>query len=429
MTYAQTIEYLFTRLPMFSKQGVAAFKKDLHNIRLLEAFNDNPHTKFKSIHVAGTNGKGSTSHMLAAILQKAGYKTGLYTSPHLKDFRERIRINGEMIPENEVIRFTEGIIPQIEIIEPSFFEISVAMAFQWFAASNVDVAVIEVGLGGRLDSTNIITPEISVITNIGWDHMNLLGDSLDKIAYEKAGIIKQGIPVVIGETIAETRPVFEKTALENQAPVFYAEQLQEVINWSYTNHRLTVTVKERSRDDAQQYELDLPGVYQIRNIRTVLQTVRLLQQAGWHIDETAIHAALSSTRKLTSLHGRWELVAKNPDTILDVGHNEDGIKAIGQQLELTAYTHLHLVLGMVKDKDISKVLSLLPKQAIYYFTQSHIPRALPAADLRLMAAEIGLSGATYPDVNTALLAARAVAGKNDLVLVCGSVFLVGEVSF
>ena len=414
---------------MFSKQGATAIKKDLHNIRLLEEFNGNPHTKFKTIHVAGTNGKGSTSHMLAAILQKAGYKTGLYTSPHLKDFRERIRINGEMIPEQEVISFTEGIIPQIEKIEPSFFEISVAMAFQWFAASNVEVAVIEVGLGGRLDSTNIITPEISVITNIGWDHMNLLGDSLDKIAYEKAGIIKPGIPVVIGETITETRPVFEKTAHENQAPVFYAEQLQEIVNWSYNNHRLTVTVKERNRDDAQQYELDLPGVYQVKNIRTVLQTVRLLQQAGWHIDEPAIHAALSSTRKLTSLHGRWELVSKNPDTILDVGHNEDGIKAIVQQLELTAYTHLHLVVGMVKDKDISKVLSLLPKQAIYYFTQSHIPRALPATDLQIMASEKGLSGATYPDVNTALLAARTAAGKNDLVLVCGSVFLVGEVSF
>lgn len=428
MNYAQTIEYLFTRLPMFSKQGASAFKKDLDNIRKLEEFNGNPHTKFKCIHVAGTNGKGSTSHMLAAILQEAGYKTGLYTSPHLKDFRERIRINGNMISEQEVINFTAHIIPQIEQIEPSFFEITVAMAFHWFAASEVDVAVIEVGLGGRLDSTNIITPEISVITNISWDHMNLLGDSLEKIAFEKAGIIKQEIPVVIGETSRETKSVFEQAGKEKLAPLYYAEQLQEIINWTYQNHRLKVTVKEKTREDAQQYELDLPGIYQVKNIRTVLQTIRILQQIGWHIDETAIHKGLSSTRKLTSLHGRWELVSRLPDTILDVGHNEDGIKAILQQLEVSGYTHFHLVLGMVKDKDISKVLSLLPQKATYYFTQAHIPRALPATDLQAMAAEKGLSGAVYTDVNAALRVARSAAGKNDLVLVFGSVFLVGEVN-
>ncbi|MBC6489809.1 bifunctional folylpolyglutamate synthase/dihydrofolate synthase [Flavihumibacter stibioxidans] len=428
MTYAQTIDYLFTRLPMFSKQGTSAFKKDLHNIRLLEESNGNPHTKFKTIHIAGTNGKGSTSHMLAAILQKAGYKTGLYTSPHLKDFRERIRINGEMIPEQEVIDFTRRIIPMIDKLDPSFFEITVAMAFQWFADAEVDVAVIEVGLGGRLDSTNIITPEISVITNIGWDHMNLLGDSLDKIAIEKAGIIKPGIPVVIGETLPETRPVFEKTAEEKQATLYYAEQLQQVVNWTYEDHRLNITVKENGREDAQHYELDLPGAYQVKNVRTVMQTIRLLQRAGWHIDEAAIHQGLASARKLTSLHGRWELISRNPDTILDVGHNEDGIRAILQQLELTSHTHLHLVLGMVRDKDISKVLSLLPRQATYYFTQAHIPRALPAADLQSVAAEKGLHGSVYADVNAALQAAKSAAGKKDLVLVCGSVFLVGEVN-
>ena len=428
MNYAQTIDYLFTRLPMFSKQGASAYKKDLQNIIELEAANGNPHLSFKSIHVAGTNGKGSTSHMLAAILQEAGYKTGLYTSPHLKDFRERIRVNGAMIPEDYVVAFTGKMEPLMEVIEPSFFELSVSMAFSWFAAMQVDIAVIEVGLGGRLDSTNIITPELSVITNIGWDHMNILGDTLQLIAAEKAGIIKEKVPVVIGEMLPETRPVFEQVAAEKTAPLYEAEKWQQVVNWQYENHRLSVTVKESGREDAQHYHLELSGAYQVRNLRTVLQSIHLLQQQGWQISEHAIHQGLSGTKKLTGLLGRWDKISDHPPVILDVGHNEDGIRAILQQLELNTFTHLHIVIGMVKDKDVSKVLSLLPVKARYYFTQARIPRALPAAQLREMAAGFGLKGTDYPEVNQALAAARTEADDKDLVLVCGSVYVVGEVN-
>ena len=427
MNYAQTIDYLFTRLPMFSKQGAGAYKKDLHNIIELESANGNPHTQFKSIHIAGTNGKGSTSHMIAAILQEAGYKTGLYTSPHLKDFRERIRINGEMIPESTVISFTEKMKPLIPVIEPSFFEISVAMAFDWFASSEIDIAVIEVGLGGRLDSTNIIRPILSVITNIGYDHMNILGDTLEKIAVEKAGIIKESIPVIIGEVIPETKEIFEETAKEKNSPLFYAEKLQEVVNWQYEDHRLSITVKERGHDDAQHYYPELSGFYQTKNIRTVLQSIRFLQQEGWHIEEKAIHNGLANTRKLTGLHGRWEKIADAPTIILDVAHNEDGIKVILNQLELTSFTRLHVVIGMVKDKDVTKVLTMLPKHAIYYFTQAQIPRAMPADRLQEIADTFLLKGKVYHEVNLALKAARNAASPKDLILVCGSVYVVGEV--
>jgi dihydrofolate synthase/folylpolyglutamate synthase len=429
MNYAETIHYLFTRLPMFSKMGASAYKKDLHNIRVLEDANGKNYEKFKTIHVAGTNGKGSTSHMLAAVLQEAGYKTGLYTSPHLKDFRERIRVNGAMIPESFVIEFTEKTKPIIAEIEPSFFEITVSMAFEWFASSNVDIAIVEVGLGGRLDSTNIITPEISVITNIGWDHMNILGTSLEKIAFEKAGIIKEGIAVVIGETIKESKPVFESVAKEKNAPVYYAENLQQVISWSKKGQHLDVTVLETGHQDAQHYLLDLAGVYQTRNIRTVLQSIRLLRQNGWLIPETAIHSGLANTKKLTGLHGRWEQISEHPSVILDVAHNEDGINAIAEQLEMTTYNHLHIVLGMVRDKEVSNVLSLLPKHASYYFTQAAIPRALPADQLQKSALEAGLKGSVYNEVNAALQEAKMSADPKDLILVCGSVFLIGEVTW
>ncbi|WP_290793655.1 bifunctional folylpolyglutamate synthase/dihydrofolate synthase [Flavihumibacter sp. UBA7668] len=428
MNYTETIDFLYSRLPVFSKQGAGALKKDLHNIIALENANGNPHTKFKSIHIAGTNGKGSTSHMLAAILQKAGYKTGLYTSPHLKDFRERIRINGQMIPEQRVIDLTHDYIPLMDAIEPSFFEITVAMAFQWFAEEQVDIAVIETGLGGRLDSTNIIHPELSVITNIGWDHMQILGNELPTIATEKAGIIKQGVPVVIGETLPETRPVFEVAAASCQAPVFFAEEEQEIVDWVQQDNRLIVTVKHKPAQDAHQYELDLPGYYQLHNIRTVLQAVSVLQQAGWKISTTQVNNALSQVKQLTGLHGRWELIHQSPDIVLDVAHNEDGIRAILKQLELGSYHHLHLIIGMVKDKDISSVLSLLPVQASYYFTQAQIPRALPVEELKSKAAAIGLTGAAYPEVNSAIAAARTTAAKNDLILVCGSVFVIAEVN-
>jgi dihydrofolate synthase / folylpolyglutamate synthase len=428
MNYAATIDYLFTRLPMFTKIGAAAYKKDLHNIVLLEAANDNPHTKFKSIHITGTNGKGSTSHMLAAVLQKAGYKTGLYTSPHLYDFRERIKVNGEMISEEAVVAFTEKMLPIIPAIEPSFFEITVAMAFDWFVQQAVDIAIVEVGLGGRLDSTNIISPILSVITNIGWDHMNILGDSLEKIAFEKAGIIKAGTPVVIGETRTETASVFAAAAAEKNAPVYYAATLQQVISWEQQGVYLQVTVQETGHQDAKTFQLDLPGFYQVKNIGAILQSISILQQQGWLITTEHIRYGLAHTKSLTGLHGRWETIAWHPQVVLDVGHNEDGIRAITEQLELTPFNQLHIVMGMVKDKEINAVLALLPTNAKYYFTQASIPRALPATVLSELAAEFKLAGRPYSTVQQAFVAAKSAAEKDDLVLVCGSVFIVGELA-
>lgn len=413
---------------MFSRIGAAAFKKDLTNTITLCKHLDDPHQKFKSIHVAGTNGKGSVSHMLAAILQTAGYTVGLYTSPHLKDFRERIKINGAEISEEFVIRFTEKIKSLIEEIEPSFFEITVAMAFDYFAKQKADIAVIEVGLGGRFDSTNIITPELSVITNIGWDHMNILGDSLEKIAFEKAGIIKQNIPVVIGETLPETKPVFEKIAKEENAIIHYAKQNRNALSWLWQRHELIVEVEESGKTDHKKYHLDLPGIYQSKNLLTVLEACSVLKELKYEFDEKDIRTGLQKTKKLTGLHGRWEIIHEHPAIVLDVGHNEDGIKQINQQLELTTYHDLHIIIGLVKDKEVEKVLSLLPHSANYYFTQAQIPRALAADDLRSKGQTQNLNGESFPDVNTAIKAAKAKAHKDDLILVCGSVFLVGEVT-
>lgn len=428
MNYQDTIAYLFSRLPMFSRIGAAAFKKDLTNtIRLCEHLG-NPHQKFKSIHVAGTNGKGSVSHMLASILQTAGYKTGLYTSPHLKDFRERIKVNGEMISEGFVIDFTEKIKPLIEEIEPSFFEITVAMAFDYFVQQKIDIAIIEVGLGGRFDSTNIITPELSVITNIGWDHMNILGDSLEKIAFEKAGIIKRNIPVVIGETLSVTKPIFEKIAAEKGATIYSATQNRNVVGWEWRKHELIVEMAEPGKTDHKKYHLDLPGIYQSKNLLTVLEVCSVLKDLKYDIDENDIRNGLQKAKRLTGLHGRWEIIREHPTIVLDVGHNDDGIKQIVQQIELTTHHELHIIIGMVKDKEIDKVLSLLPRSAIYYFTQAQIPRALPAAILKSKAKAQNLNGEAFADVNTAIKAARSKAHNDDLILVCGSVFLVGEVT-
>jgi dihydrofolate synthase/folylpolyglutamate synthase len=366
--------------------------------------------------------------MLAAILQTAGYKVGLYTSPHLKDFKERIKVNGEMISEQFVTDFTENIKPLIEEIEPSFFEITVAMAFDYFAKQKVDIAVIEVGLGGRFDSTNIITPELSIITNIGWDHMNILGDSLEKIAFEKAGIIKQNIPVVIGEFLPETKTVFEKIAAENNASIHYAKQNRAVLGWEWQKHELIVEVTENGKTDHKKIHLDLPGIYQSKNLLTTLEACSVLKDLKYDMDEKDIRAGLQKTKKLTGLHGRWEIVHEHPTIVLDVGHNEDGIKQIIQQIELTTHHELHIIIGLVKDKEIDKVLSLLPRSAHYYFTQAQIPRALTADVLRSMAIEHNLNGEVIPDVNTAIKTAKAKAHKDDLILVCGSVFLVGEVN-
>ncbi len=427
MTYQNTLDYLYNRLPMFSRIGSAAYKKDLTNTRLVCNFLNNPQHAFKSVHIAGTNGKGSTSHMLAAILQTAGYKTGLYTSPHLKDFRERIKVNGEMISQSFVIDFTERIQPLIEEIEPSFFEITVGMAFDYFAQEKVDIAVIETGLGGRLDSTNIIQPEVAVITNIGWDHMNLLGNSLAAIAGEKAGIIKHNTPVIIGEVLPQTQPVFEQKAAAENAPLVIASHKHFVAEWKYQHHQLQVQLATTGTDIRNSYTLDLPGFYQTKNVITVLETVHQLRQLGWQITEAQVRTALQQVKKLTGLHGRWEVIHQHPAVILDVAHNEDGIKQVLAQLELTDHHHLHIVIGLVKDKEVEKVLALLPKEASYYFTRASIPRALPEDQLAAKAATFQLSGYHYPDVNTALHAARQKAGTQDLVLVCGSVFVVGEV--
>ncbi|TAH13167.1 MAG: bifunctional folylpolyglutamate synthase/dihydrofolate synthase [Sphingobacteriia bacterium] len=426
MTYQETVEYLFNKLPMFSRLGAAAYKKDLTNTILLCEAIGNPHKKFRTIHVAGTNGKGSTSHMLAAILQTAGYKTGLYTSPHLHDFRERIKINGALCTEDFVVNFTQKIQPQIELLEPSFFEITVAMAFDYFAQQEVDIAVIEVGLGGRLDSTNIINPEISVITNIGWDHMNLLGNSLEAIAGEKAGIIKTHIPVIIGEFIAETKPVFDAAAINS--PIIYAQEKRYVSDWVNEDNHLRITVVEKEKNEYESYLLDLPGLYQAKNLITVLEACSELIRLGWNITASHTHKALQSVKHLTGLHGRWEIIHHQPTVVMDVGHNADGIRAINQQLELSNYRHLHIVIGMVKDKDITAVLQLLPTHASYYFTKAQIPRAMDEIALQEAAFAYGLKGQSFIEVNDAIKEALFHAAPNDLILICGSVFLVGEVN-
>jgi dihydrofolate synthase / folylpolyglutamate synthase len=434
MTYQQTIDYLFSKLPMFSRIGAAAYKEDLHNsIALCNAL-DNPQTKFKSVHIAGTNGKGSTSHMLAAMLQQAGYKTGLYTSPHLKDFRERIKINGQMIDKDFVIDFaarTEQITAQIE---PSFFELTMAMAFDYFAQQQVDIAVIETGLGGRLDSTNIITPILSVITNIGYDHVNILGDTLEKIASEKAGIIKANIPVIIGEYLTETKPVFIGKAAQCNAPIYFAQQEYAIDNIVVSAQTLQCSITDIRQTIKENFTLDLNGIYQTKNLRTVLLAEKILLQKGFIISAEAEKFALASTKKLTGLHGRWDVIAENPTVVLDVAHNEDGIKQVLQQIQFIQQkrvkkTAVHFVIGMVKDKEVSKVLSLLPVDATYYFTNAHIPRALPAEELKLKATVFNLKGDCFDDVNEAIAAAKKNAVYEDLIIVCGSVFLVGEVKY
>lgn len=428
MTYQETLDHLFAKLPMFSRIGAAAYKEDLTNTILLCDFLGNPENKIKTIHVAGTNGKGSVSHMLAAILQSAGYVTGLYTSPHLKDFRERIKINGEMIPENVVIDFTERTKEITEKIEPSFFELTVGMAFDHFAGKT-DIAVIETGLGGRLDSTNVIKPEISVITNIGWDHMNLLGDSLEKIATEKAGIIKKDTPVVIGEYLPETRYIFEKIASDNNAPLHFAQDESYVSAWTDHTHYLDVEVARKQQVDHHHYQLDLTGIYQLKNLLTVLETCRQLRSLGWNISEEAIKKGLRHSKELNGLHGRWDIIHKDPLVVIDVAHNKNGIEQLLEQIEGMTYRELHLIIGMVKDKDITEILKLLPASANYYFTQAQIPRALEAEELKEKARPFGLIGTAYAEVNLALEQAGQKAHKDDLIIICGSVFLAGEVEY
>lgn len=434
--YPSTIAYLYNRLPMFTRIGTAAYKKDLDNtLVLLEALG-NPHQSFKSIHIAGTNGKGSTSHMLAAIFHKSGYKTALYTSPHLYDFRERIKVSGgnalQMVDETFVVQFTDSIKPLIEKIEPSFFEVTVAMAFAWFAQQKVDIAIIETGLGGRLDSTNVITPELSIITNIGWDHMNLLGDSLEKIAGEKAGIIKPGVPVVIGETLPETRPVFEQKADNCHAEVLYAENKYAITRVVAGIEQLSLSLEDKTTAQLNSYKCDLPGIYQQYNIRTVLTAVNQLRKQGWLLDNEDICCALEQVKSLTGLGGRWQVIGRKPWVVLDVAHNEEGMQQLLKQIAFlqheTGIASVHIIIGMVKDKDINKVLELLPEGYHYYFTQAQLPRALPYLELQDKAGTFHLEGGAYPTPPLALEKALSVADPLDLVVVCGSVFVVGEIS-
>ncbi|WP_260607414.1 bifunctional folylpolyglutamate synthase/dihydrofolate synthase [Chitinophaga polysaccharea] len=426
-SYKETLDYLYAQLPMFTRVGASAFKTDLHNtIALLDQLNQ-PQKHFKTIHVAGTNGKGSSSHMLAAIFQQAGYKTGLYTSPHLLDFRERIRINGQMVPEDFVVDFTEKMRTHITNIQPSFFELTVAMAFSYFHQEAVDIAIIEVGLGGRLDSTNVIIPELSLITNISYDHKNILGDTLPQIAAEKAGIIKAGVPVVISETQSEVQDVFINTANKLGAPIHFADQEWLEASGAIESNQFTITLLDTRQQQMRRLQLDLNGRYQEKNVMGVLSAVKILQQNGWHITWDHITHALSHVKKLTGLRGRWDIIQRHPLTVLDVGHNEAGIREVMQQLGHVNYQQLHIVTGFVKDKEVEKVLPLFPPTAHYYFCKAQIPRAMDEVALAEMAANSGLHGHAYPSVQAALQAARQHAQPDDMILVCGSFFIVAEV--
>ena len=415
---------------MFQRQGPAAYKNNLENTLILDEIYDHPHRKFKTVHVAGTNGKGSVSHMLASVFQSAGYKTGLYTSPHLKDFRERIRINGEMIPEDEVVEWVKAFRLKNEKrkTEPSFFELTVAMAFDYFASQSVDIAVIEVGLGGRLDSTNIITPEISVITNIGLDHTNLLGETMEKIAFEKGGIIKSDVPVVIGTTQEKTAPVFLELAKRKGTPIFFADQ-EYFVEYSTMgmDGKQIVSVKKNGEKVYPGLKLDLKGVYQLKNLPAVFKSIEILTDKGWKLTEKEVYDGLSSVSENTGLLGRWQVIGNNPLVVCDTGHNEDGIRAVVSQISNTAYKSLHIVFGTVADKDPGMVLQLLPKDANYYFVKAGIERALDEKKLKEISTRFGLKGEAWQSVNEGFKAALRSADKRDMVFVGGSTFVVAEI--
>ena len=432
MNYQQTLDYMFVRLPMFQRIGSAAYKANLDNTIALCNLLNNPEQNFKSIHIAGTNGKGSTSHLLASILQSAGYKVGLYTSPHLKDFRERIKINGEKIPEHNVIDFIEQhIMPAVENkLELSFFEMTVGMAFDYFANEQVDIAIIEVGLGGRLDSTNVISPELSIITNISFDHTALLGKTLEAIATEKAGIIKPETPVIIGEKTEETKNVFYNKSNESNAPLTFADEIYNVKNLSYKNNGrllLSFDLYRKSNLLLNNMECELLGFYQQKNIPAIICTVDELRKKGWYIPETSVRNGIKNVITKTGLLGRWQILGEQPLVIADTGHNEAGIKEVLTQINKTPHKQLHFVIGMVNDKDISTILSLLPKDAIYYFSQATIPRALDAGELAKQAAEFNLKGNIYKSIPEAMEEAKKNANKVDLIFVGGSTFTVADV--
>lgn len=422
MNYEETLEYLYNSAPLFQHIGKDAYKEGLENTYLLDKYFDHPHRKFRTIHIAGTNGKGSCSHTLAAILQAAGYRTGLYTSPHLIDFRERIRINGMPVSKEFVIDFVAKHRDFFEPLHPSFFELTTAMAFHYFAQEKVEVAIIEVGLGGRLDCTNIIHPDLCVITNISFDHVQFLGYTLGKIAQEKAGIIKEGIPVVIGETTAETKPVFAARAQEIHAPIFFAEE-EHLLRDSQLNEK---GKRIYQTEDYANLEGELGGLCQLKNTNTLLSAIRQLRQAGYQFTEADVRKGFSHVCELTGLMGRWQKLEDSPTLICDTGHNVGGISYIATQLSIQKYERLHIVIGMVNDKDISGVLALLPKNAIYYFTKASVKRALPEKELQELARQAGLSGNIYPDVQSAVTAARKEASPQDFIFVGGSSFIVAD---
>ena len=425
--YQDTLHFLFTQLPVFQRDGASAYKPTIANTIALCEVLGNPQEKFKSIHVAGTNGKGSTSHQLAAIFQAAGYKTGLYTSPHLKDFRERIRVNGECIPEQNVIDFAATHEDLFEKIKPSFFEMTVAMAFEYFANQQVEIAIIEVGMGGRLDSTNIIQPELCLITNISFDHQAYLGHTLEAIAGEKAGIIKQEVPVVIASTQKATQAVFKEKAATQNAPIYFADQLYHLQRTSNSNQQYLEIEYTDTLGKVQKFQSDLTGIYQLKNITGVLCAIDLLKEKFPKINNQIIASALSKVKSLTGLKGRWEVLSENPLCIADTGHNEDGIQQILTQLSFCDYEQLHWVMGMVNDKDLNAVLALLPKNAIYYFCKPNIPRGLDEKILQNTAQTFNLNGACYSSVQEAFDVAKMTAKNTDLVLIAGSTFIVAEI--
>jgi len=431
MNYQNTLKYLFARLPMYHRVGVQAYKADLDNTVALCTMLGNPQESFRTVHVAGTNGKGSVSHMLASILQTAGFKTGLYTSPHLKDFRERIRVNGRMITKRAVTRFMERHRDESEAIGPSFFELTVGMAFDYFREQQVEIAVIEVGLGGRLDSTNIITPEVSVITNISFDHMQLLGNSLKEIAAEKAGIIKPSIPVVVGETQEEVAPVFRDKAAGCFSDILFADQRYnaELMQQDYSGEGKLRNL-DIYRDGtlfAGQLESPLTGLYQRKNIQTVMAACDILNNLGYKLSLPVIRKGIRNVLVNTGLAGRWQILSREPLTICDTGHNESGLREVLAQIAVTPHQRLHIVFGVVNDKHLAPILNLLPKNADYYFCKPDIPRGLDAGQLRGQANAEGLCGDSYSSVAKALEAARDHATAGDLVFVGGSTFVVAEV--
>lgn len=427
-TYQEATEFLYKQLPMYQRIGGAAYKANLDNTYKLDAKLGHPHKHFKSIHIAGTNGKGSASHMIASVLMECGYKVGLYTSPHLRDFKERIKINRSEISEEAVICFVNNNLEFIELIQPSFFEMTVAMALDHFAKNKVDVAVIEVGLGGRLDSTNIITPDLSVITNIGFDHTQYLGNTLENIAKEKAGIIKTNTPVIIGQTQPETIDIFHQIANDKNSVLIEAEEKYNIPYSTMTSERDQVfQVYKNNTLTYPNLELDLLGLYQQKNIKTVLTAFDELNKLHYNISEANIYKGLKNTKKNTNLLGRWHAIGYNPLIICDIAHNTDGIKEIVSQLKTTPYKQLHIVLGMVNDKNINEILALLPKEAIYYFTKANISRSLNEIELMNIAKNYSLIGQSYPNTIDALKNAKKNASPNDLIFIGGSTFVVSEV--